>query len=127
MGVFYILLSVLCSLCIAHLLKIVQKKQLPIIPVLVINYITAAILSLSLSNGDFILTELSCINYIFAISIGFLFITNFFLYSYSIEKSGIGVSIAAMRLSLVLPIIVSVFAYNEYIELSNYFGIVSLK
>jgi drug/metabolite transporter (DMT)-like permease len=123
MGLLYISLSVLCSLCIAHLLKLARKAELSIVPVLVINYITAAAISFFQSDAQFLLYETSFVTYVFAIGTGCLFIINFFLYSYSLNKNGVGVSIAAMRLSLVLPVIVSLFFYNEYLEATNYVGI----
>ncbi len=126
MGLLYILLSVFCSLCIAHLLKLVNKKEIAVIPVLIINYLTAASISFIQSDEHYILTETPATTYIFAIATGVLFIVNFFLYSYSLNKNGMGVSVAAMRLSLVLPVIVSLFIYGEFLEPQNYIGILAV-
>lgn len=123
MGLLYIGLSVFCSICIAHLLKLVRKAELSIIPVLVINYLTASIISFLSSDAHFMLGETSGTTYAFAIVTGCLFIINFFLYSFSLNKNGVGISIAAMRLSLVLPVIISLFVYSEYLEIRNYIGI----
>lgn len=122
-GLLFILLSVSCSLCIAHLLKIVQRKELSVVPILVINYVTAAGLSLLNTDRQVVVNETSFITLCFATAVGSLFIINFFLYSYSLEKNGVGISIAAMRLSLVLPVIVSVWFYNEKLQAYNYVGI----
>ena len=124
MGLIYILLSVFCSLCIAHLLKLARKHELSIIPVLVVNYIVAATISIIQADSHLELIETSPIVLLFAIGTGCLFIINFFLYSYSLNKNGVGVSIGAMRLSLVLPVIVSLFFYNEFLVPANYVGIV---
>jgi len=123
MGLLYIGLSVVFSLSIAHLLKIVRKKEMPIVPVLVVNYFTASLISFAQSDAYEVLKDVEQTTYFFAIGTGCLFIINFFLYSYSLYKNGVGVSIAAMRLSLVFPVLISLFIYNEYLELSNYVGI----
>lgn len=122
-GLIFILLSVCCSLCIAHLLKLVQREHVSVVPILVINYITAAGLSLLNTDIQVIINETSYTTLFFAFAVGSLFIINFFLYSYSLQKNGVGISIAAMRLSLVLPVIVSVWFYNEKLQAYNYLGI----
>ncbi len=123
MGLLFIALSVLCSLCIAHLLKLVRRAELSIIPVLVVNYFTAACISFLTSKENTQLWDISYATLFFAAFTGCLFIVNFFLYSYSLNKNGVGISIAAMRLSLVLPVIVSLFIYNEYLDFATYVGI----
>jgi drug/metabolite transporter (DMT)-like permease len=124
MGLLYILLSVFCSLCIAHLLKVVERRKLAIVPVLVVNYLTAAIISLVVSDSPIAFAQLSPTTYFFAVIIGCLFIINFILYSNSLVHNGVGVSVTSMRLSLVIPVLFSLFFFGDFLKTSNYWGIV---
>ncbi|MGM0589109.1 MAG: hypothetical protein ACQETE_11875 [Bacteroidota bacterium] len=62
--------------------------------------------------------------YLSIIIIGCLFIANFFIYSKSVDTNGVGVSVAAMRLSLLLPVMMSVVWYSEYLSLLGWLGVV---
>lgn len=126
MGFLYIGLSVICSICIAHLLKLVRRKEIRIIPVLTVNYAVAATISYFQSETSIQIVESSQIPILFAAGAGVLFIVNFFLYSYSLNKNGVGVSVAAMRLSLVLPVLVSLLIYNEILQFSNSLGVITV-
>lgn len=124
MGLLYILASVGCSIAIAHLLKLARNKELSIIPILTVNYITAALISGFQIENIEVVTQAAPFTILFAFITGSLFIINFFLYSYSLHNNGVGVSVAAMRLSLVLPVLVSLFWYKEFVNSYNYLGIV---
>ncbi len=123
-GLVYILASVGCSIAIAHLLKLARNKELSIIPILTVNYLTAAFISGFQIEHLETVTQAAPVTVIFAFLTGSLFIINFFLYSFSLHNNGVGVSVAAMRLSLVLPVIVSLFWYKEFVNTFNYIGIV---
>ena len=68
------------------------------------------------STGEWVL--------LIAVGLGAVFITNFAVYSISLERIGMGISIAAMRLSLIIPIGLSLFIYQEWISVIQYLGIV---
>lgn len=123
-GLVYIGLSVFCSVAIAHLLKKVRQSEPRLLNVLVVNYITAAVISIILldhpvsaltSAGDWVI--------LISFGLGAIFITNFALYSISLHRIGMGISIAAMRLSLIIPIGLSLFIYGERITSAQYLGI----
>lgn len=44
-GFFYIIASVICSIAIAHLLKLARNKELSIVPILTVNYAVASLIS----------------------------------------------------------------------------------
>lgn len=124
MGLFYIALSVGCSLTIAHFLKLSEKADTRLVNVLTINYLIATAISFSISGNDLIgESSTSPELLLFTTVLGAFFILNFFIYSVSIQKNGIGISIAAMRLSVVIPICLSLFFYGEYIQPIQYVGI----
>lgn len=124
MSLLYISLSVACSLTIAHFLKLSKDKSLRLIQVLVINYLTAFLISFSISGIE--LNKVALMNPIilsFSILLGGIFIANLFVYTASLQSMGMGISIAAMRMSLVIPIGISLFVYGESTESIKYIGI----
>lgn len=124
MGFFYIALSVACSLAIAHFLKLSKDKSLRLTPVLIINYLIASIISFAISGNELIQSDsIAPIVLIFSFVLGAIFIANLFVYSTSLDRIGMGISIAAMRMSLVIPIGISLFVYDEAIESLKYVGI----
>ncbi|MEQ9310536.1 MAG: DMT family transporter [Balneolaceae bacterium] len=125
MGFLFIALSVANSLAIAHFLKLAKTRLLGLIQVLIINYLTASIISFSISGREIVNLEVISPSILFfSIILGSVFIANLFVYSTSLEKIGMGISIAAMRMSLVIPIGISLFVYNETVGSIKYLGII---
>jgi drug/metabolite transporter (DMT)-like permease len=125
MGLLYIALSVTSSLLIAHFLKVARKADQRLLNVLVINYITATIFSLMIVDKEALgQTELSFPMLFLGAFLGFIFIANLLVYSSSLHRIGMGISIASMRMSLVIPIALSLLIYGEHIGLLKYAGIV---
>lgn len=115
MAYLYILLSAVCSVMIAHLLKLTESNRLRTLNTLTVNYLSAFLISFYVGWQQ---TE-SGISFpsigllYFTGVVGVFFITNFLLYSKSAHINGVGVTIAAMRISLLVPILVSVYLYGE--------------
>ncbi|MFV1885566.1 MAG: hypothetical protein ACMZ7B_13835 [Balneola sp.] len=123
MGLIYISLSVACSLTIAHFLKVSERSESRILNVLCINYITAATISFFLSDNSFrSVSDIPEAVILLAVILGLIFIANLFVYSASIDRIGMGISIAAMRMSLAIPVGISLFLYNEQISGLQYAG-----
>lgn len=128
MGFLYIILSVCCSLSIAQLLKIGEKREYNVLNILITNYAVAFIISFvsadERTTGK-LQTAISDPWLLFLVAVlGLVFIGNMIIYSRSIHKVGMGISIAAMRTSLVFPIALSIFVYGEYLESFKYAGII---
>lgn len=125
-GTIYLICTVLFSLSIAQILKIVELRKLRTLPVLVVNYAIAFLVA-SLSTEWEGVFERPAITYLAVLSgiVGALFIVNFLVYSKSIDRNGMGISIAGMRMSLVIPIGVSLFFYNEELNQLKMTGILS--
>lgn len=125
-GFIYLLLSVSCALLIAHFLKVVESRGLDTLKVLTVNYfiaVTVAILINVLSNQSF-LPGFPLWIWIMAVVVGFIFIANLFVYSKSIYDNGVGVSVAAMRLSLLIPVALSIVWYSEVLTPLRIMGII---
>lgn len=123
----FLLLSSVCSLLLVHLLKIAEVKNLRTVNILTVNYLVAGVIAFVLgwwkktdTTGD---GGISLILLLFCIAAGVLFIGNYFAYSKSVHMNGMGISIASMRLSLLVPVLVSVFLYGEFLSNSKILGI----
>jgi drug/metabolite transporter (DMT)-like permease len=128
MGLFYITLSVFCSLTIAQILKLAENRKMRVLHILVCNYLVGFLISFFNSSEFSVLPEFTVeadpLLIILAGLLGIVFIANMVVYSRSIDRVGMGVSIAAMRMSLVFPIAVSLFVFGESIGGVKYLGII---
>jgi len=114
MGFLFLSLSAIFSLSVAQVLKFIEVRSLRVLNVLVINYLVAVIISIFSADWNGFTGQAGFIPIVVhSAFLGFLFIANFMIYSKSIDKNGMGVSIAAMRMSLVFPILLSLLIYNE--------------
>lgn len=126
MAYLYLLLSSVCSLTIAHLLKLTEVKKLRTLNTLTVNYLIAGIFALAVgftgeTHTGFLSHSFSF--FLFCIIVGVFFIGNFVAYGKSVHTNGVGVTIASMRLSLLVPVLISVFLYAEYVGLIKLLGI----
>lgn len=128
-GWIFILLSSVCSVLIAHLLKVTEFKKLSTTKVLTVNYVVASLVAFLTPVGgaelDFQLqTEWPAL--VLAAVVGFIFIANFFIYSKSVSKNGVGISVAAMRMSLLIPVLLSTIWYLEMMSTRQWIGFVTV-
>lgn len=128
-GWIFILASSFCSVLIAHLLKVTEFKKLSTTKVLTVNYVIASLVAfLSPVGGaefNFSITN-AWPALLLAIIVGFIFIANFFIYSKSVSKNGVGISVAAMRMSLLIPVLLSTFWYMEFMSTRQWIGFVTV-
>lgn len=91
-----------------------------------INYLTATILGLVLFNQASQINLSHSFSWIpFGILLGILFIVMFYLIGNSSQKAGIAVTTLANKLSLVFPVLFSLFYFNEKITLLKTVGLIS--
>jgi drug/metabolite transporter (DMT)-like permease len=124
-GWLFILMSSGCSVLIAHLLRLIEFKKMDTLRVLTVNYLVATIVAfLTVENtpAEYNFTVLSPV-IILSTCAGVIFIANFFIYSKSVFNNGVGVSVAAMRISLIIPVLLSTFWYQEYLRGREWIGI----
>lgn len=128
-GWLFIGLSAVCSVAIAHFLKSAEFKKLNTIRVLTVNYFTAAAVAFltPVSDADFdpgLLEVWPAVA--LAAGVGVIFIANFFIYSKSVNYNGVGVSVAAMRISLLIPVLLSTIWYLERLSVRQWIGIIAV-
>jgi drug/metabolite transporter (DMT)-like permease len=126
-GWFYIILCAATSVLIAHFLKISESKSHNTIRVLTVNYLVAT-LAAFISSGyeSYKLLNINEIGIpvLLAVFVGGVFIANFFIYSKSVHHNGVGISVAAMRISLIVPVLVSTLWYLEYLTFLQWLGVI---
>jgi len=124
-GWIFIVLSSACSVLIAHFLKVTEFKKLSTVKVLTVNYVIASAVAFFSPVGaaefDFNF-EAALLAIVFAVIVGFIFIANFFIYSKSVSKNGVGISVSAMRMSLMIPVLLSTIWYMEMMSVSQWVG-----
>lgn len=124
-GWVFICLSAICSVSIAHFLKTVEFKKMDTVRVLTVNYVVAATIAFLTPGGAGIDIQLNetLPALILAAVVGVIFIVNFFIYSKSVSKNGVGISVAAMRMSLLVPVLLSTLWYLEFLQIRQWVGV----
>lgn len=126
-GWIYIVLCIIASVLIAHFFKVTEHQKLNTLRVITINYLVAfptAFLFFEGHERTHIFSQDLVYPALLAMVVGIVFIYNFFIYSKSVDQNGVGISIAAMRISLIVPVLLSTFWYLELLSLSQWIGLI---
>ncbi len=121
----FIILSVVQSTLILIVFKLFDRYRIDNLQALVANYITAGvfglILSFRLASPQGIIHN----NWLgYAVFLGFLFIGTFFCFALSSQKVGIALTSVTSKMSVVIPVILSIFLFSEKINLMRIAGII---
>ena len=94
--------------------KVCGKLNIPVFPAIVFNYISCVITG-SVVNGSFPIhaDSLGQPWFQWAMVMGTLFITSFNLIGITAQKIGVSVASVANKLSLIIPVMLSVVLYGE--------------
>jgi drug/metabolite transporter (DMT)-like permease len=121
----YLILSILSSTAIAVIFKIQDRIGIKLFPVIVINYIIAAIIGIILTETELNISEIIQAEWIVSgIMIGILLIAGFYLIGYSTQKVGIAITTVSNKMSVVIPILFSVLYFNEEKDFIKFAGII---
>jgi drug/metabolite transporter (DMT)-like permease len=108
----FLLLTILCSTSIALILKYSDTRKDEPIVLLAGNYFTASLIALVLlifsESAKFSIETL-----LFGIGLGLLFVLSFFAFAKAISYAGTGLATTSSRLSVIIPILLSIIMYNE--------------
>lgn len=108
----FLFLTILCSTSIALILKYSDTKKGEPIVLLAGNYLVALLISLIL----LILNDtkiFSAETLIFGAGLGLMFVLSFFAFAKAISYTGTGLATTSSRLSVIIPILLSIIIYNE--------------
>lgn len=101
----YLILSIFSSTGIFLVFKFLDQKNLPSFPVIIINYLVAALMGFIVNADQMQFGDIFTAGWIpVSILIGFLFIVMFFLVARSSREAGISVTTVASKMSVVFPI-----------------------
>jgi len=108
----FLFLTILCSTSIALILKYSDTKKGEPIVLLTGNYLVASLIGFTLLilNDEKIF---SIQTLIFGAGLGLLFVLSFFVYAKAIGYAGTGLATTSARLSVIIPILLSIIIFNE--------------
>ena len=108
----FLVLAVTCSVGIAALFNLAERRQLDRTALLTVNYAAAALLAVGLQGA----TPTSGVTLpLVALGVGqgVLFIVGFWLFSVAIRQAGMGLAAGVMRLSVLIPVLASWAIWGE--------------
>ena len=108
----FVILSVICSVSVGIFLKVAKRFQLNIFQIITFNYFSALLLTYFTYQPNLFIEQKSIPYYLF-ISLAFLLPIVFFIQAKSIKLTGIVKTDIAQRLSLFIPLIASYYLFNE--------------
>lgn len=121
----YLLLSILSSTLIVVIFKLIKKSKADTLQAIVTNYFTACSIGLlTYSNPIDVPAVINSKWFLGAISLGTLFISIFYIMAITTQRNGISVAAVASKMSVVIPVIFGIFAYNESTDIQKVSGIV---
>jgi drug/metabolite transporter (DMT)-like permease len=119
----FLLLTILCSTSIALILKFSDTKRGEPIVLLAGNYLVASVIAIILlfMNES---RQFSFQTLIFGSVLGLLFVSSFFVYAKAISFAGTGLATTSSRLSVIIPILLSIIIFNEQPKVIHIVGFV---
>ena len=116
--------SILLSSWLTLAFKLCERYKINILQAIVFNYLTCVITG-SLVNGSLPFTGKNIQSnwFLWAVSMGMLFIILFNIIGITAQKTGVAVASVANKSSLIIPFIFSVYLYNEKI---NGWGVIGI-
>lgn len=102
-----------------------DKKNVALLPVIVLNYFSAFIAGLLLFKGPLSVDYILSSSWLYiAILIGSLLIIGFYLIGYTTQKAGIAITTIANKMSVIIPITFSIYYFAEPMNLLKSLGII---
>ncbi|MDY0150902.1 MAG: hypothetical protein RBS43_01360 [Candidatus Cloacimonas sp.] len=119
----FLLLSIACSVLIANLLMLFnRKKQINMLPVFLGNYFVASIYSFASLPAN--TTYPGGFDLWFGVLCGALFLGNFWVFQRCIVSNGLSLSVGVMRIAMIVPVLLAVLVFGESLSVWNKLGIV---
>lgn len=121
----YLIGSIVLTSYLTLAFKACEKFNVAIFPAIVFNYITCVITG-SIVNGAFPINAgvVDTAWFRWACLMGVLFISIFNLIGITAQKNGVAVASVATKLSLIIPVVLSVYLYNETVTGWKLVGVV---
>ena len=121
----YLVLSILISSLLFVIFKLFDVFKINTLQAIVVNYIIAFSFGIFTSNVSLSIVEIPKQSwFIGAFSLGFLFISIFNVMGITAQKNGLSVASVAGKMSVVIPIVFGIIAYNEGASFIKIAGII---
>ncbi len=118
----FLLLSITCSVIIAHLFKYAEEQAIPMFGLFAVNYLVGSFVAFWGCSPGF-RQQLSSPLLILGALVGVLFVCSYVLMVLSMKKLGVTIPVSLMRLSAVLPTFGSMVFFAEIPEPLQVLGI----
>ncbi len=120
-----IILGILCFNLILVFFKLFTKFKVDTLQAIVFNYFTAGLLGLFFSEKTYSISELIASPWFYyAVSIGLLFISVFYLLAKGAQVVGMAISTVANKMSVIIPVIAAIFLYGDHATVFKIAGII---
>ncbi len=120
----YIALSVIQSVLIFITFKLFDRNRIDTLQAIVVNYLVASFMGFFLSTTEWTLQSLPGFSWFnTSLVLGVLFISTFFFFAMAAQKVGVAVTSVASKMSLVIPVIVSMIFWDESLSWTRAAGI----
>lgn len=120
----YLALSVLASTLIFIIFKLFSKYNIDTLQAIVVNYVVASISGIIAYSEPIDLASVSGEGWFYgAMILGIIFISVFNLMAITTQRSGLSVAAVATKMSLVMPIVFGIIAYQESTGIVKIIGI----
>ena len=121
----YLLISICISSFLFVIFKLFDVLKINTLQAIVFNYLVAAILGFSLSDISVSVQEIPSQPWFLGVFLlVILFISVFNVMALTAQRNGLSVASVASKMSVVLPIVFGLYAYNESLSLQKSIGIV---
>ncbi|WP_027419429.1 DMT family transporter [Crocinitomix catalasitica] len=111
---FNLILGILFFVIVLVLFKLFDRNKVDILQAIVTNYLVAGTIGYISSNNQLSIDEIFVLPWLpLASLIGILFILVFNFLAFSTQKNGFAISTIANKMSVILPVIASIYLYNE--------------
>lgn len=120
----YLLLSILFNAVLFVIIKLFAKFNIDALQALVVNYFVAFLVGLLFLEVDVVPQEIMNENWFKgSILLGFVFISTFYATTLTSQRNGLSVASVASKMSVIIPISLGVFLYNETLNAIKIIGI----
>lgn len=121
----YLLFSIFASTLIFVIFNLLGKYKINTLQAIVINYFTACTTGLLSSNTKLNITEVVSEKWFYgAVFLGLLFILIFNIMALTAQRNGLSVASVASKMSVVIPIVFGLYAYQESLGWQKAIGII---
>lgn len=120
----YLISSILASSLIFIIFKLFAKYNIDTLQAIIVNYVIACISGFIAYKGSVTISSIPKQEWFWgAALLGFVFISVFNLMAITTQKNGLSVAAVATKMSLAIPIIFGIIAYQESTSLLKLIGI----